>query len=132
MTTWLHSDVLDNGLAYLKNNCNAVCLIKAYSGGDSYATVVGNSVCVVTVDNTDFTIADNGSFAGSRKISVGAQSGTASANSGASPNLHFAYVDSVNSKVLGVTDETSDQVITSGNPVSFPALDPLFTFKQPT
>ncbi|MCP5197298.1 MAG: hypothetical protein H6974_11005 [Gammaproteobacteria bacterium] len=131
MATWWHADVVDNGIAYIKNNCDAIALIDAYSAGDSYATVVGNSVCSVVVDSSDFTLADNSSFAGSRKISVGAQSGTASADSVATPALHFAYLDTGNSKVLAVSDETSDQVITNGNPVSFPALDPLFTTKQP-
>lgn len=129
---WLHADVLDNGLAYIKNNCDFILLIDAYSADDSYATVFSNAVCAVAVDASDFTISDNGSFAGSRKIAVGAQSGTASDDSIATPDLYFAYVDSTSTKVLAISDETSDQVITSGNPVSFPALDPLFTFKQPT
>jgi hypothetical protein len=58
------------------------------------------------------------------------KSATASANSGATPNLHIAFVDTVNSKVLWVTDETSDQVVTSGNTVNFPALT--YTSGQPT
>jgi hypothetical protein len=35
----------------------------------------------------------------------------------------------VNSKVLWVTEETSGQTITSGNPVNFPSL--VYTAKQP-
>lgn len=45
-------------------------------------------------------------------------------------NLHLAFVDSANSKVLLVTDETSNQVITSGNPLTFPSI--VYTAQQPT
>ena len=40
------------------------------------------------------------------------------------------FLDTVNSKVLWVTNETSGQSITIGNPVSFPSL--VYTVNQPT
>lgn len=131
MARWLHADVLDNGPAYLKANCNQVSVLKAYAAGDNYATVTGNSVCNIAATTADFTLA-GGSYASSRKISVVAKEANATANSGASPDLHFAYLDTGNTKVLAVTDETSDQQIYSGNLVACPALDPLFVFLQPT
>ena len=43
---------------------------------------------------------------------------------------HIAFLDTTNSKVLWVTNETSGQSITIGNPVSFPSL--VYTVNQPT
>ena len=57
------------------------------------------------------------------------KSATASANSGATPNLHIAFTDG-SANVIWVTDETSDQVITAGNTVNFPQLT--YTNNQPT
>lgn len=39
MAKWAHSDVLDNGLNFIKTNCNKIALISSYAAGDSYATV---------------------------------------------------------------------------------------------
>ena len=39
MAKWVHADVLDNGIAYIKANCNKMALVSSYSAGDSYATV---------------------------------------------------------------------------------------------
>jgi hypothetical protein len=46
-----------------------------------------------------------------------------------SDDLHIAFTDG-SAKVLWVTDETSNQVVTSGNTVNFPALS--YTSNQPT
>jgi hypothetical protein len=127
MTKWAHSDVLDGGLNAIRNNATRMILIKAYTAGDSYATVVANAVCTVTMASGDYTL--SGSANNPRVCTTGAKSSTASANSGATPDLHIAFTDNV-SKVLWVTDETSDQVVTSGNTVNFPALT--FTSNQPT
>ena len=59
---------------------------------------------------------------------AGAPPADAFANSGAAPDLHIAFTDST-SKVLLVTDETTDQVVTSGNTVNFPILT--YTSAQP-
>lgn len=126
MAKYSHADVLDGGLLAIKNNAIRLLVLKAYAAGDSYATVVGNAVCTITVASADFAL--SGADAAPRVLTTTAKSGTASANSGASPNLHFAFTDNV-SKVLWVTDETTDQVVTSGNPVNVPALT--YTNPQP-
>jgi hypothetical protein len=126
MAKYAHADVLDGGLNAIKNNALRMLLLKAYSAADSYAIVTGNAICSVTMTTTDFTLS-NGS-GGARVLTVGAKSGTASANSGATPNLHIAFTDNVG-KVLWVTDETSDQVVTSGNAINFPTLT--YTSGQP-
>jgi hypothetical protein len=129
MAKWVDSDVLDLGINRIKTNANKQILLKAYTAGDSYATVNGtNNIAEVAMATGDYTLGASGS---NRTLTTTAKSGvTATANSGASPNLHLAFVDTTNSKVLWVTDETSDQVVTSGNTVNFPAV--VYTSNQPT
>ena len=127
MTKWAHADVMDNGPNYIKTNCNKVAVIKTYSAGDSYATVTGaaNLLAEATMASTDFTLGTSGS---DRTLTTasGKQDTSANATGAAS---HIAFVDTVASKVLWVTEETSGQTITSGNTVTFPSL--VYTAKQP-
>jgi hypothetical protein len=127
MAKYAHADVLDGGLNGIKTVATKMLLLKAYAAADSYATVTGNAICTVTMTGTDYTL--SGADNAPRVLTVAAKSGTASANSGASPNLHIAFTDG-SAKVLWVTDETSDQVVTSGNTVNFPSLT--YTSGQPT
>lgn len=127
MAKWVRAGVLDSGLNDIKNNATHMLLIKAYTVGDSYATVVGNLVADATMTSTDFTLSNSGS---NRVLTTAAgKSATASANSGASPDLHIAFTDG-SANVIWVTDETSDQVVTSGNTVNFPSIT--YTNNQPT
>ncbi|SHL10497.1 hypothetical protein SAMN05216428_10186 [Nitrosospira sp. Nsp11] len=126
MSKYVHSTVLDDGLNAIRSGAIRMLLLKAYTLGDSYATVTGNSICEVTMASGDYAL--TGADGAARVLSVSAKSGAAFANSGATPDLHIAFTDSV-SKVLLVTDETSDQVITLGNTVNFPSLT--YTSGQP-
>ena len=127
MSKWVSSNVLDSGLNYIKNNATKMLLIKAYAAADSYATVVGNSVGEATMTSTDFVLS---SSASNRVLTTAAgKTATASAGSGATPNLHLAFTNG-SSEVIWVTDETSDQVITAGNTINFPQLT--YTSNQPT
>lgn len=128
MASYAHADVLDNGPAYLKANAVRAILISAYTAGDSYATVLAAALCTITISSADFG-ALAGADAAPRTLSFLGKSGTASGSS-ATPNLHLAFTDGA-SKVLFVTNETSDQAITSGNPVTLPAISPLYTASQP-
>ena len=127
MAKWVHTDVLDNGLLYIKNNCNKVILASTYTSGDSYATVNGNNLADAAMTSTDFTL--SGSSSRVLTTASGKQDTAANA-SGGGASMHICFVDTVNSKVLWVTDETSDQTITIGNPVTFPSLT--YTANQPT
>lgn len=124
---YAHIDVLDGGLNAIKNGATRMLLLKTYAFADSYATVTGNAICTVTMASGDYGIA--GADGAPRVLTVAAKSGTASVGSGATPNLHIAFTDNV-SKVLFVTDETTDQVITGGNTVNFPSVT--YTSNQPT
>src|SRR5687768_10342304 len=115
MPKYAHADVLDGGLNAIRNNATRMLLIKAYVRSDSYATVLANAICTVPMSSVDYTL--SGGDGADRVLTVSPRSGTASAGSGASPDLHIAFTDNVG-KVLLVTDETTDQVVTSGNTVN--------------
>ena len=125
MTKWAHADVLDNGPAYIKTNCDKVCVVSAYTAGDSYATVTAAILAEAALTSTDFTLASSGS---DRTLTTAAGKQDTSANASGTAS-HFAFVDTANSKVLWVTEETSGQTIVLGNPVTFPSL--VYTAKQP-
>ena len=125
MTKWAHADVLDNGPAYIKTNCDKVCVVSAYTAGDSYATVTAAILAEAALTSTDFTLASSGN---DRTLTTAAGKQDTSANATGAAS-HIAFVDTVASKVLWVTEETSGQSITAGNPVTFPSL--VYTSKQP-
>jgi hypothetical protein len=130
MPKYSHPDVLDNGPNFIKNNCDKLVLIDAYTFGDSYATVTGGSniLAEVNMTSTDFT---NGTSGNNRTLTSASGKQDASANAnGTGADNHFAFLDTVNSKVLWVTNETSAQAITSGNPITFPSL--VYTSNQLT
>jgi len=131
MTTYAHSDVLDNGIKYIKDNCNKVILISAYSS--VYATVNGaNKVAEAALVTGDFSIAGAD---GAARVLTATITGKAGGNAlqGVSPgtNMHVAFVDTANSKVLYVTAESSDITINNGQPVQFNS-NPTYTSNQPT
>ena len=127
MAKWVNSSVLDNGLNNIKTNATKMVLIKAYSAGDSYATVAGNGIAEATMASGDYTLSSSGS---NRLLTTASgKTATASANSGASPDLHIAYTDG-SAIVYWVTDETSNQVVTAGNTVNFPSV--VYQSNQPT
>ena len=128
MAKWVHSDVLDNGISAIKANANKQVLLKAYVPGDSYATVNGvNKLAEVAMASGDYTLG-NGSGSSRTLTTAAGKSATASASSGATSDLHIAFVDTVNSKVLWVTD-VLDQAVALNNPVNFPSL--VYTAVQP-
>lgn len=126
MAKFAHADVLDQGPNFIKSNCTKMAVISAYTFGDSYATVNGNILAEVTMTSGDFTLA---SATNDRTLTTASSKQDASANATGAAS-HLAFLDVSNSKVLWVTEETSGQTITSGNPVNFPVL--VYTAKQPT
>jgi hypothetical protein len=127
MAKWVRSGVLDNGLNDIKTNATRMMLISAYSGGDSYATVIANKLAEVTMTSGDYTLSNSGN---NRVLTTASgKSATATATAGGTPDLHIAFTDGT-ANVLWVTDETSNQPITSGNTVNFPQIT--YTSNQPT
>ena len=134
MAKWANATVLDGGSDYIRTLAGTTSrvkmhVIKAYSAGDSYSTVVTTNGCG-SVDMVTGDFVQSGSAGSPRVTTVAAKAITLTANSGGSPNLHIALVDSVSSAVLAVTDETSDQVLTSGGTFNVPSWT--YTVNQPT
>lgn len=128
MTKFAHTDVLDNGPSYIKANCNKMALISSYVFGATYAAVNAAILAEVGMLSSDFTLATN---VNDRTLTTAAGKFDASANAtGGSASNHIAFLDTVNSKVLWVTEETSGQTVSAGNQVNFPSL--VYTSKQPT
>lgn len=125
MAKYAHPNVLDNGPQYIKSNCNLVVLLDAYTFGDSYATVTSNIMASAAMVTGDFTLATSGN---DRALTTAAGKQDASADAGG-PASHIAFLDTVNSRVLWVTEETTGQTVVVGNPVTFPSL--VYTAKQP-
>lgn len=120
MAVWANSLVLDNGLNHIKNNCNQMAAIANYTAGDSYAAVTGgtNVLASVAMAPSDLVISDEGT---GRKITSATGKQDTSANNGGVVS-HIAFLDTTNSQVLWVTNETSGQTIVQGNPINFPQL----------
>lgn len=133
MAKWASASVLDGGSDLIRTLAGTAArvkmhVIKAYTAGDSYATAVTTNSCgSVDLVAGDLVQSSNGS---NRRTTVGAKAITLTASSGATPNLHIAIVDSTGSAVLLVTDETSDQVLTSGGTFNVPAWT--YDVNQPT
>lgn len=131
MTTYAHSDVLDNGVAYIKTNCNKVILMTAYTNVFATANTT-NKIAEATLVTGDFAIA--GADSAPRVLTAtltGKSGGNALQGLADGSGMHVAFVDTVNSKVLYVTTESSNQAITNGNPVVFNS-NPTYTAAQPT
>lgn len=131
MSKYAHADVLDNGPQYIKDNCNKVILLSAYT--TSYATANGaNKVAEAALVTGDFAIAGaDGSPRVLTATLTGKSGGNALQTVDPGTGMHIAFVDTANSKVLWVTEESSDQTITSGNPIQFNS-NPTYTSGQPT
>lgn len=134
MAKWANASILDGGSDLIRTLAGTVSrvkmhIIKAYAAGDSYATAVTTNSCG-SVDMVPGDFVQSGAASAPRITTVGAKAITLTASSGAAPNLHVAIVDSVSSAVLFVTDETSDQVLTSGGTFNVPAWT--LTMNQPT
>ena len=130
MTKYAHADTLDNGLSYIKTNCNKVILIDAYSA--VYATVNGaNKVAETALVTGDFALSGAD---GAARVLTATLTGKAGGNAlkavANGVNMHLAFVDTVASKVLYVTEESSDQAITLGNPITLNS-NPTYSSGQP-
>lgn len=134
MAKWASATVLDGGfdaIITLAGTPDRVKMhvIKAYSAGDAYATVVTTNSCgSVSLSGVDLTKGTGGSS--SRTLTIASKNISLTADSGAGPDLHIAIVDSTGSAVLLVTDETSNQVLYTGNTFACPEW--IYTRQQPT
>lgn len=134
MAKWANSLVLDGGSDYIRTLAGTpdrikMHVIKAYTDNDSYATAVTSNSCG-SVSLAAADLVQSGAAGSDRITTVGAKAIALNASSGASPDLHIAIVDLTGTTVLLVTDETSDQVLTSGGTFNVPSWT--YTVGQPT
>lgn len=125
MATWFATAALDAELNHIKTSATSIRLLDTYSPGDNFATVSSNTIGTASITGTDFsgpTASGN-----NRVLTFSGKDGTATGNSSVGA-LHIAITSG--SDVLAVTDETSDQPITNGNPIVFPSFT--MTANQPT
>lgn len=134
MAKWVNASVLDNGPNSIKTQATTnvkMLLLSTYTAGDSYATVIANKLNAgVTMANSDFVITSSGNNR-VMTITTNGKSDTATASATGTPDLHIAFTDGT-ANVLLVTDETSNQAITSGNTINFPTTNLTYTSNQPT
>jgi hypothetical protein len=131
MPKYATSAVLDGGPAVIKANAVKLVMLKAYAVGDSAATIATNNIAEVAVSTTDYTLGAQGT--NGRKLTCAAKT-TGAANTtiaagAAGYDLHVGHLDAAGN-ALWVTDETSNQAVTSGNPFDVPAHD--YNVNQPT
>ncbi len=92
MAKFASSNFLDGGLSYLKSTATKMMVIKNYTFGDSYATVVGNKIAEATVATGDYTLSSSGN---NRQLALPTgKTATASASSVGGDDLHIAFTDS--------------------------------------
>lgn len=127
MPRYRHPDALDNGIAYIRSNANKLALISNYTIGDSYATVNAAILAEATITTADMTLGSSGN---NRTLTIAGKTDPAANAGGGGVNSHVALLDTVNSKVLEVTEEDASQVIVLGNPVNIGGF--VITALQPT
>lgn len=136
MTKLFHDDIFDDGLntivtAATAVDLNLVLCSQAPASLAEASTLYDGTAGkyrlsnAVSVGSGDVSLADKSG--GGREITVASKSGTAAATIAGGSNLHYALYDST--RLLYVSDETSDQAITSGNPITFPSFK--FGFSDP-
>jgi hypothetical protein len=114
---WCHDDVLDQSLNYIKNNATRICVCSAKP--TTYAEAITTYMLAIkTIGPTDFTGPADGDESG-RKLTSNLHAGITVAGQG--DPTHIALVDSINSKLLYVTQEASSQIVYVGNTCNVPA-----------
>lgn len=123
MAFYFHPDVLDNGISLIKANAERYALIKDYTVLDSYATVVSKIAAVTATITTDYTLGDQGTNGRQLTVAAFPTIPVTAATIIGTNNLHFAWLDDTNSKVLAVTDETSNRSLEIGDNVTLPLIN---------
>lgn len=133
MAKFVHTDIYDNGLSVLSGAGSLTMSLcqgapTSLSDANTLASGGGNRVSdEITVAGSDVTLGD-GSPTDSRQVTIAAQQGTVQEDVQSSPDLWVAVYDG--SRLLLVTDETTDQPLTSGNTLQFGEMT--LTWEQPS
>lgn len=132
-TQYLHPDVYDNGLTEISDNAAmsvVVCAGAPASRAEATDLVgVGTGKRVSNVIALPAADATLGAATGGRKVAIASKSGEVAYTTAGTEDLHIAIYDGT--RLLAVTDETSDQQLTLGNPLVLPAFDISIVTQQP-
>jgi hypothetical protein len=124
MATWYDTSALDTLLERIAGTglhsgvgAITVRLLDTYTQGDNFAEVNTQTIAQATISTGDFT----GPVASGlhRRLTFSGKTSPSADSNSSAQNLHIALCSGT--VVLAVTDETSDQPITAGNPVTFPS-----------
>lgn len=127
MPFFAHTDVLDNGVQYLKTHTDQIRLLSNYVFGDSYTTVTTNTLAFAIPTAMDMVVE---SIDNNRRFGFGDFLVSASASSPTTFFLHVACVDTTTSKVLWVTECRENRQVLSGTQTLIPSS--VYTAMQPT
>lgn len=110
MAKSVHNDVLDTALNIIKNNCNkmTLCSQEPTTYAEGNATYALADVAMVS---GDFTVADGDT--NGRKLTVAAKN-TVPVDTTGTGN-HIALLDTTNSRLLYVTTNTGQAVVSGNN-----------------
>lgn len=135
VTKFIHDKIRDNGLSYFQTvaaagNLRLILNSAAPATPTEARTLYDGSAGKyrlsneITVASGDVTLSDNPGGGGGRRITVASKTGTAAATRAAG-ELCFSLVNVASGaeELLYVGEETTDQAITSGNTITFPAFD---------
>lgn len=131
MSRFASVNMLDQGPKYLKDTCDKVILTNAYTANYTTANTTAK-VAECALVTGDFAIA--GAAGAARTLTAtltGKSAGNALMDLADGTNMHLAFVATGTSEVIYVTEESSNQAITSGNPVTLNS-NPTYVANQPT
>jgi len=119
MAKFVHDDVLDNGLAYLKSNGGRICLCSAQPTTYDEA-ITTYKLADVDITSTNFTGPANGDTSG-RKLTCNQQTGVAVDTTGTA--THVAIVKTTSTTALLTVTTCTSQSVTQGNTCTINAHD---------
>jgi hypothetical protein len=113
------SAVQDNGLNHIKNNCDLIAAVIAFTPGDAYATVMADANVVAQAPMTaaDLVISDGAS--GARVLTSASKVDT---DTNAGNPTHILFLDAEGTTVLAWTDESGSVVGTEGGALRIPSI----------
>ncbi len=103
-------------------NVDKLILVNTFTNTDTFNDVnATNNVAEVAIAGGDVTL--SGAEGAPRVMTVAAKPGVAAtADSGASPDHKFVFVDTVNQEIYWVPEEDSDLAFSNGDSLNFPSL----------
>lgn len=119
MPFYVHSDVLDNGLNYIVNNCNKIIITDSFTY--DYTTVISTSkISENNLQASDFILSGgNGENRTLTVLLIGKSGGRAIKSLVDGSNVHVVLASSIQGKVLYVTEEFENIGIALGNIIQF-------------